>query len=61
SIEKEAKETVNAAVEEAKAAPEPPNDDLWYDIYSRGQAAPVRRGRERNEVRRHYPCRNRGS
>ncbi|KAG6907641.1 hypothetical protein DXG01_008091 [Tephrocybe rancida] len=48
-IEKEAKENVNKAIEEAKASPEPPAEDLWIDTYHNGEAAPVRRGREREE------------
>ncbi|KAG6847182.1 hypothetical protein C0991_002260, partial [Blastosporella zonata] len=48
-IEKEAKATVNEAVEEAKASPEPPDEDLWTDIYRKGDALSFRRGRERGE------------
>ncbi|KAG6876249.1 hypothetical protein C0992_000353 [Termitomyces sp. T32_za158] len=49
-IEKEVKEAVNRAVEEAQTAPEPPEEDLWKDIYDNGEATPTRRGRERGEV-----------
>ncbi|KAG6855560.1 hypothetical protein H0H87_001012 [Tephrocybe sp. NHM501043] len=49
-IEKEAKATVSEAVEEAKASPEPPDEDLWTDIYHNGEASHIGRGRERKEV-----------
>ncbi|KAG6892841.1 hypothetical protein C0992_012266, partial [Termitomyces sp. T32_za158] len=48
-IEKEVKETVNRAVEEAQMASEPPEEDLWKDIYDNGEVTPSRRGRERGE------------
>lgn len=51
-IDKEAKATVDAAVEEAKASPKPPVEELWTDVYDAGAGAPKRRGRERGEV--HY-------
>jgi len=51
-IDKEAKNTVDAAVEEAKASPQPPEEELWTDVYDAGAGAPYRRGRERGEV--HY-------
>ncbi|KAI0318920.1 pyruvate dehydrogenase e1 component alpha subunit [Amylostereum chailletii] len=51
-LDKEAKATVDRAVEEAKASPEPDLKDLWTDIYYEGTAPPYMRGREREEV--HY-------
>ncbi|KAG7085717.1 hypothetical protein E1B28_003261 [Marasmius oreades] len=51
-IDKEAKSKIDAAVEEAKASPEPKVDDLWTDIYYKGTEPPFMRGREREEV--HY-------
>jgi len=51
-IEKEAKATVDNAVEEAKASPEPEPKDLWTDIYYKGTQPSYMRGREREEV--HY-------
>ncbi|KAF8967242.1 mitochondrial pyruvate dehydrogenase E1 component beta subunit [Flammula alnicola] len=51
--DKEAKSEVDAAVEEAKASPEPRDEDLWTDIYYKGTAPPVMRGREREEVHRY--------
>jgi len=51
-LDKEAKETVDKAVEEAKASPEPELKDLWTDIYYKGTEPPYMRGREREEV--HY-------
>ncbi|KAG6826960.1 hypothetical protein H0H92_013734 [Tricholoma furcatifolium] len=55
-IEKESKVTVNTAIEEAKASPEPPDEDLWKDIYHEGDPNHVRRGREREEVRLVQSC-----
>ncbi|KAA1469190.1 pyruvate dehydrogenase e1 component alpha subunit [Dentipellis sp. KUC8613] len=52
-IDKEAKATVDKAVEEAKASPEPLIEDLWTDIYYKGTEPPHMRGREREEVH-HY-------
>ena len=49
-LDKEAKAKVDAAVEEAKASPEPEAKDLWTDIYYKGTAPPKMRGREREEV-----------
>ncbi|KDR69217.1 hypothetical protein GALMADRAFT_256055 [Galerina marginata CBS 339.88] len=49
-LDKEAKATVDAAVEEAKASPEPLLKDLWTDIYYKGTEPPRMRGREREEV-----------
>ncbi|ESK98252.1 pyruvate dehydrogenase e1 component alpha mitochondrial [Moniliophthora roreri MCA 2997] len=51
-LDKEAKAEVDAAVEEAKASPEPELKDLWTDIYYKGTEPPFMRGREREEV--HY-------
>ncbi|KAJ7154599.1 mitochondrial pyruvate dehydrogenase E1 component beta subunit [Mycena filopes] len=51
-LDKDAKAEVDAAVEEAKASPEPLIKDLWTDIYFKGTAPPSMRGREREEV--HY-------
>jgi pyruvate dehydrogenase E1 component alpha subunit len=51
-IDKDAKSEVEAAVEEAKASPEPKVEDLWTDIYYKGTEPPHMRGREREEV--HY-------
>ena len=51
-LDKEAKTVVDAAVEEAKASPEPSLDSLWTDIYYAGTEPPYMRGREREEV--HY-------
>ena len=50
AIDKEAKATVDKAVEEAKASPEPSLDLAWTDIYYAGTEPPVMRGREREEV-----------
>ncbi|KAH8099498.1 mitochondrial pyruvate dehydrogenase E1 component beta subunit [Cristinia sonorae] len=52
-IDKEAKAVVDAAVEEAKASPEPLEKDLWTDIYYKGTEPPFMRGREREEIH-HY-------
>ncbi|KAF5323762.1 hypothetical protein D9619_012890 [Psilocybe cf. subviscida] len=52
-IDKQAKAEVDAAVEEAKASPEPLIKDLWTDIYYKGTEPPSMRGREREEVH-HY-------
>ncbi|KAK7059757.1 pyruvate dehydrogenase E1 component subunit alpha [Favolaschia claudopus] len=52
-LDKEAKATVDAAVEEAKASPEPLVKDLWTDIYYKGTEPPFMRGREREEIH-HY-------
>ncbi|KAF8646295.1 hypothetical protein AX16_007281 [Volvariella volvacea WC 439] len=51
-LDKEAKAEVDAAVEEAKASPEPEAKDLWTDIYYKGTEPSYMRGREREEV--HY-------
>src|SRR5258706_15478993 len=48
-IDKEAKSEVEAAVEEAKASPEPKVEDLWTGIYYKGTEPPRMRGREREE------------
>jgi len=50
AIDKEAKGTVDKAVEQAKASPEPRAEDLWTDIYYKGTEPPFMRGREREEV-----------
>lgn len=52
ALDKAAKAEVDAAVEEAKASPEPSTKDLWTDIYYKGTEPPFMRGREREEV--HY-------
>jgi len=49
-LDKEAKAEVDAAVDEAKASPEPELKDLWTDIYYKGTEPPMMRGREREEV-----------
>jgi len=49
-LDKEAKAEVDAAVDEAKASPEPELKDLWTDIYYKGTEPPTMRGREREEV-----------
>ncbi|KAE9397302.1 hypothetical protein BT96DRAFT_957949 [Gymnopus androsaceus JB14] len=51
-IDKDAKSTVDEAVEEAKASPIPDIKDLWTDIYFAGTEPPFMRGREKEEV--HY-------
>jgi len=53
ALDKEAKAEVDAAVEEAKASPEPKISDLWSDIYYKGTEPSSMRGREREEVH-HY-------
>jgi pyruvate dehydrogenase E1 component alpha subunit len=52
-LDKDAKAEVDAAVEEAKASPEPLEKDLWTDIYYKGTEPAYMRGREREEVH-HY-------
>ncbi|PPQ87409.1 hypothetical protein CVT25_008105 [Psilocybe cyanescens] len=52
-LDKEAKAEVDAAVEEAKASPEPLIKDLWTDIYYKNTEPAYMRGREREEVH-HY-------
>jgi pyruvate dehydrogenase E1 component alpha subunit len=49
AVDKQAKATVDAAVEEAKASAEPQEKDLWTDIYYKGTEPPTMRGREREE------------
>ncbi|KAF5324017.1 hypothetical protein D9611_008443 [Ephemerocybe angulata] len=53
-IDKEAKATVDKVVEEAKASPEPPVEDLWKDVYYKGTEPKFLRGREREEGHRFY-------
>jgi len=53
AIDKQAKEEVDRAVEEAKESPIPLEKDLWTDIYYKGTEPPFMRGRERGEVH-HY-------
>lgn len=53
-IDKKSKQVVDAAVEEAKASPDPLLKDLWTDIYYAGTEPPSMRGRERDEVSRHF-------
>ncbi|KIK03665.1 hypothetical protein K443DRAFT_676506 [Laccaria amethystina LaAM-08-1] len=50
ALDKAAKAEVDAAVEVAKASPEPSTKDLWTDIYYKGTEPPFMRGREREEV-----------
>lgn len=54
AFDKAAKAEVDAAVEEAKASPEPVPEDLWPDIYYKGTEPPSMRGREREEVCFHF-------
>jgi len=54
-LDKIAKADVDAAVDEAKASPEPLAKDLWSDIYYAGTEPPSMRGREREEVRSMFP------
>lgn len=49
-LDKEAKTTVDEAVEEAKKSPEPGLKDLWTDIYYKGTEPSFMRGREREEA-----------
>jgi len=52
-LDKDAREEVDAAVEEAKKSPAPdPEKDMWTDVYFRGTAPEYLRGREAEEV--HY-------
>ncbi|KZO99466.1 mitochondrial pyruvate dehydrogenase E1 component beta subunit [Calocera viscosa TUFC12733] len=51
-LDKNARDEVNEAVEEAKLSPEPEAKDLWTDIYYKGTEPPLMRGREREEI--HY-------
>ena len=55
TIDREAKEAVDVAVEEAKQSPEPEPVDLWDDIYAKGNEPPFVRGRERMEVSLSFP------
>ncbi|KZV66582.1 mitochondrial pyruvate dehydrogenase E1 component beta subunit [Peniophora sp. CONT] len=52
-IDKDAKTTVETAVEEAKASPEPTLEEAWTDIYYAGTEPSSMRGREREEVWRY--------
>jgi len=49
-LDKEAKVTIDNAIEEAKASPEPRIKDLWTDIYYKGTEPPYMRGREREGI-----------
>lgn len=52
-IDKDIRKSVDQAVEEAKASPEPEaGDEMWKDIYFSGTAPPYMRGREAEEI--HY-------
>ena len=55
TIDKESKASVDKAVEEAKASPEPDMNDFWTDIYYKGTEPPFMRGREREEVSPVWP------
>lgn len=50
TTDREAKEAVDVAVEEAKRSPNPEPVDLWEDVYAKGNEPPCVRGRERMEV-----------
>lgn len=50
AIDKQAKQTVDEAVEQAKKSPEPPMSKLWTDIYIPGTEPRALRGREASEV-----------
>ncbi|KZT00131.1 mitochondrial pyruvate dehydrogenase E1 component beta subunit [Laetiporus sulphureus 93-53] len=52
-LDKDAKAEVDAAVEEAKKAPFPPDSDLWASVYAEGHEPPFLRGRECEEVGRY--------
>ncbi|ORZ39035.1 dehydrogenase E1 component-domain-containing protein [Catenaria anguillulae PL171] len=52
AIDKEAKEAVDKAVEEAKASPEPAMEELWTEIYVKGSEVPSLRGLTADEVHR---------
>lgn len=41
---------MDAALEEAKASPEPPASDFWTDIYVEGTEVPTLRGVDPEEI-----------
>jgi pyruvate dehydrogenase E1 component alpha subunit len=52
-IDKECKEEVDAAVEQAQASPEPDLKELWTEIYVKGTEPVSLRGRDSEEVHRY--------
>jgi len=50
AIDKEAKQEVDTAVEEAKKSPQPDLKEFWTDIYYKGTEPPFMRGREKEEI-----------
>ncbi|GBE81889.1 mitochondrial pyruvate dehydrogenase E1 component beta subunit [Sparassis latifolia] len=52
AIDKESKNEVDKAVEEAKKLAIPPAENLWTDVYATGYEPPYLRGREREEIHR---------
>ncbi|KAF9434929.1 alpha subunit of pyruvate dehydrogenase [Entomortierella beljakovae] len=50
AIDKSARTEVDAAVEEAKASPEPEYKAFWEDVYNKGAGVPFLRGREPEET-----------
>jgi len=50
AIDKEAKQEVDVAVEEAKKSPFPDLKEFWTDIYYKGTEPPFMRGREKEEI-----------
>ncbi|KAF9352776.1 alpha subunit of pyruvate dehydrogenase [Mortierella sp. AD094] len=53
AIDKSARAEVDAAVEEAKASPEPEIEAFWTDVYQKGAGIPYLRGREPEEIHRY--------
>ncbi|KAF9154043.1 alpha subunit of pyruvate dehydrogenase [Entomortierella chlamydospora] len=53
AIDKAARAEVDAAVEEAKASPEPEIETFWTDVYKKEAGIPYLRGREPQEIH-HY-------
>jgi len=50
-LDKQIRRDVDAAVNEAKASPEPDMGELWTDIYVPGTEPPMLRGRVVEEVK----------
>jgi pyruvate dehydrogenase E1 component alpha subunit len=52
-IDKEVRAEIDAAVNEAKAAPEPDAKELWTDVYAPGSEPKFARGRTSDEIHRY--------